>query len=249
MLPPSLPYNIIVYFLPSLQSHLPPPPFTVPQSTTQTYSKHRLSLHKKNIFFRYTLQNFTPNFWCKFPLQTLPPPNRWLNQHFLMLPRAILFKNFWISHQSIPQFFFTNSTTPYLPKTIWFSLGNTKIMTKMWYFVVISLKANLFFFRENVTIFLNHIILVPPTQKFVVFPFSKIMLEICYETRFWKLPTNLSNDFEWIVFQIPNFLVINNSLIHTFAIFSSTILLYLVSLFLLKNFIFFQNLWFPPNKR
>ena len=67
----------------------------------------------------------------------------------------------------------------------------------MWYFVVISLKANLFFFRENVTIFLNHIILVPPTQKFVVFPFSKITLEICYETRFWKLPTNLSNDFEW----------------------------------------------------
>ena len=67
----------------------------------------------------------------------------------------------------------------------------------MWYFVVISLKANLFFFRENVTIFLNHIILVPPTQKFVVFPFSKITLENCYETRFWKLPTNLSNDFEW----------------------------------------------------
>jgi len=67
----------------------------------------------------------------------------------------------------------------------------------MWYFVVISLKANLFFFRQNVTIFLNHIILVPPTQKFVVFPFSKITLEICYETRFWKLPTNLSNDFEW----------------------------------------------------
>lgn len=103
---PSLPYNFIVYFLPSLHSHLPPPPFTVPQSTTQTYSKHRLSLHKKNIFFRYTLQNFTPNFWCKFPLQTLPPPNRWLNQHFLMLPSAILFKNFWISHQSIPQFFY-----------------------------------------------------------------------------------------------------------------------------------------------
>jgi len=67
----------------------------------------------------------------------------------------------------------------------------------MWYFVVISLKANLFFFRQNVTIFLNHIILVPPTQKFVVFPFSKITLENCYETRFWKLPTNLSNDFEW----------------------------------------------------
>lgn len=67
----------------------------------------------------------------------------------------------------------------------------------MWYFVVISLKANLFFFRQNVTIFLNHIILVPPTQKFVVFPFSKITLEICYETRFWELPTNLSNDFEW----------------------------------------------------
>ena len=148
---PPLQYYCLFFTLPPVP--FAPPPFTVPQSTTQTYSKHRLSLHKKNIFFRYTLQNFTPNFWCKFPLQTLPPPNRWLNQHFLMLPRAILFKNFWISHQSIPQFFFTNSTTPYLPKTIWFSLGNTKIMTKMWYFVVISLKANLFFFRQNVTIF------------------------------------------------------------------------------------------------
>ena len=144
---PPLQYYCLFFTLPPVP--FPPPPFTVPQSTTQTYSKHRLSLHKKNIFFRYTLQNFTPNFWCKFPLQTLPPPNRWLNQHFLMLPRAILFKNFWISHQSIPQFFFTNSTTPYLPKTIWFSLGNTKIMTKMWYFVVISLKANLFFFSSK----------------------------------------------------------------------------------------------------
>jgi len=198
--PPSLTILLFIFYPPS--SPICPPPFTVPQSTTQTYSKHRLSLQKKNIFFRYTLQNFTPNFWCKLPLQTLPPPNRWLNQHFLMLPSAILFKNFWISHQSIPQFFFTNSTTQYLPKTIWFSLGNTKIMTKMWYFVVISLKANLFFFRQNVTIFFKSYhssFTSHPKKKFVVFPFSnqkRSTLEICYETRFWKLPTNLSNDFE-----------------------------------------------------
>ena len=197
---PPLQFYCLFFTLPPVP--FAPPPFTVPQSTTQTYSKHRLSLHKKNIFFRYTLQNFTPNFWCKFPLQTLPPPNRWLNQHFLMLPRAILFKNFWISHQSIPQFFFTNSTTPYLPKTIWFSLGNTKIMTKMWYFVVISLKANLFFFsskRNNFFKSYHSSFTSHPQKKFVVFPFSnqkRSTLEICYETRFWKLPTNLSNDFE-----------------------------------------------------
>ena len=101
---PPLQFYCLFFTLPPVP--FAPPPFTVPQSTTQTYSKHRLSLHKKNIFFRYTLQNFTPNFWCKLPLQTLPPPNRWLNQHFLMLPSAILFKNFWISHQSIPQFFY-----------------------------------------------------------------------------------------------------------------------------------------------
>jgi len=101
---PPLQFYCLFFTLPPVP--FAPTPFTVPQSTTQTYSKHRLSLHKKNIFFRYTLQNFTPNFWCKFPLQTLPPPNRWLNQHFLMLPSAILFKNFWISHQSIPQFFY-----------------------------------------------------------------------------------------------------------------------------------------------
>jgi hypothetical protein len=43
------------------------------------------------------------------------------------------------------------------------------------------------------------------------------------------------------VFQIPNFLVINNSLIHTFAIFSSTILLYLVSFFVEKFYLFSKS--------
>merc|ERR1712223_966779 len=74
-------------------------------------------------------------------------------------------------------------------------------MTKMLYFVVISLKANLFFFRQNVTIFFKsyHSSFTSHPKKVCCLPLfksKKINLRICYETRFWKLPTNLSNDFE-----------------------------------------------------
>merc|ERR1712223_2178076 len=111
-------------------------------------------------------------------------------------------------------------------------------MTKMLYFVVISLKANLFFFRQNVTIFFKsyHSSFTSHPKKVCCLPLfksKKINLRICYETRFWKLPTNLSNDFERESLKLQILFAIFSSKPHNslFCVF-----------FLLKNFIFFQNL-------
>lgn len=69
---PSLPYNFIVYFLPSLQSHLPPPPSQSPSQqpkpTVNTDSPYTKRISFLDTLYKILLQIFGANFRYKLSL-------------------------------------------------------------------------------------------------------------------------------------------------------------------------------------
>jgi hypothetical protein len=69
---PSLPYNFIVYFLPSLQSHLSPPlsqsPSQQPKPTVNTDSPYKKRISFLDTLYKILLQIFGANFRYKLSL-------------------------------------------------------------------------------------------------------------------------------------------------------------------------------------
>ena len=68
---PSLPYNFIVYFLPSLQSHLPPlsqSPSQQPKPTVVTDSPYTKRISFLDTLYKILLQIFGANFRYKLSL-------------------------------------------------------------------------------------------------------------------------------------------------------------------------------------